>query len=119
MIGSRLKARWSADVCAGGAMLIYILAGLYAIIVKNIALGRQLRISGRHAKLYGIVLLVGCIPISTITSVTTIFLLPEAITGISIVMRLIDALIAIAIAVGLIYPFALRQRREEAGAKAR
>lgn len=95
-------------------MLIYILAGLYAVIVRKIALGRHLRIDGRHALHYGIVLLVGAFPISAVTSILTILVLPKTLTDVGILMRLIDTLISAAICIGLIYPFTLRQRRQQA-----
>jgi len=90
-------------------MLVYILAGLYALILQRIEVPYLPRLREKHARNFGLTLLIGAFPISLITSVLFIRVLPEGITSISFLMRVINALVAVVICVGLMYPFRMMQ----------
>ena len=42
-------------------MLILIIAGLYALIVGKLTITKNLRLSGKNARIYGVLLLVLCL----------------------------------------------------------
>jgi hypothetical protein len=94
-------------------MIILILAGLFALIFGKIAVTRRLALHGKFARLFGVALIILAIPLAMLVSGVFSFLLPSALLENKVLIRILDLIILISAAVGLVYPFKRWQDRSE------
>ncbi len=86
-------------------MLILIIAGLYALIVGKLTITKNLRLSGKNARIYGVLLLVLCIPYALFATLLLTLIVPASILANAIVARVIDLGVILIIAISLAVPF--------------
>lgn len=99
-------------------MILMMLAGLYALIAGRIAVSRTLALKGRHARIYGVVLLVSAIPVSVALSVLVAAVLPAGVLANDTLALVINLAAVVAVVLGITVPFQRWQDRDLAAAAA-
>ena len=92
-------------------MLLLIVAGFVFLLFGRAQVSRNLSLRGKYARLFGLTLLIGAVPLARLVGVLATTLLPSSVLNNEILVMILNLILLIIIALGLAYPFKLWQDR--------
>lgn len=85
-------------------LVLIIIVGLFALIAGKLTITKNLRLSGKNARIYGALLLVLCVP-CFLFGWLLLFIIPPSIFSNVIVMTVFNLVLVLCLVIGLAIPF--------------